>query len=806
MNHQERNYRDIFSALALLIIVWAVTSRLVSTNWTDDLRVIQLNALLAAILGYLVGMSAFSRKTTRLILAALSIFFLAWQISDLGQIEGLWSEKGFEIMSRAVKAVSAFITNQPVQEPTLFLLFMLLLFWFAALLSAYRLARYGSPWVPLLVLVFVLLIMNVYPPVSSITHFYSGMSALVLVIMLSRVFFLRHQQRWRATQTTIDYGVDLDLLKYAVTAGLVLVIAAWSLPYLTAAIVPESEENAQMRDLWRPLQTRLSNMFNSLRRQPGTRTDFYGTSMPLGIRATEGDELLFKVKTDPDKPKGIRFYWHSTSYDYYESGAWRSTIGEREVLEADEWSGEKPVWNSRQVIDLTITSQTLRTHSLYSLGYILGVDVDSEILAQVISEGNSASQLRQMTPTPPTVSSSTDPEVFRDQISLEALLSIERGKSYNVQSWLAVPAITQMRAAETVYPAWVTERYLQLPEDLPERVKLLAEELTKDQTNNFDRAMEITRFLRTEMVYSASAPQAPEGSEPIDWFLFEGKQGFCNYYASAEVLMLRSIGIPARLAAGFSEGDYDSNEEAYVVKIGNSHAWPEVFFPGLGWIEFEPTASEPLPAFLNAKVSASPALNFVIEDYISEPTSAEERYQERLERLREIMMDDEMDFTGNVTDQVVVRRLPVGWLVAGGVLLLMLLVPRLPYFRRRPIPVLVDRLLSRSGGTSPAVVRVLAHRARMSEMEKLFSQLDWMDFLLHGKTSSAHTPAELADSIQRGVPEAAADLEILVREYDLSSYSSQPGDIKLARQALTRVWGAVLKRWLNQLIRKQDES
>jgi len=80
----------------------------------------------------------------------------------------------------------------------------------------------------------------------------------------------------------------------------------------------------------------------------------------------------------------------------------------------------------------------------------------------------------------------------------------------------------------------------------------------------------------------------------VDYFLFDVKQGYCDYYASAMVMMLRSIGIPARFVAGYAPGDYNSQTSAYVVLEQNAHAWVEVFFPSYGWVQFEPTASQPV--------------------------------------------------------------------------------------------------------------------------------------------------------------------------------------------------------------------
>ena len=85
----------------------------------------------------------------------------------------------------------------------------------------------------------------------------------------------------------------------------------------------------------------------------------------------------------------------------------------------------------------------------------------------------------------------------------------------------------------------------------------------------------------------------PQGEDPIEWFLFEGREGFCNYFATAEVLMLRSIGIPARMVVGYAQGERISENDEFLVKVKDSHSWVEAFFPESGWIILEPTPTQP---------------------------------------------------------------------------------------------------------------------------------------------------------------------------------------------------------------------
>jgi transglutaminase-like putative cysteine protease len=79
----------------------------------------------------------------------------------------------------------------------------------------------------------------------------------------------------------------------------------------------------------------------------------------------------------------------------------------------------------------------------------------------------------------------------------------------------------------------------------------------------------------------------------MEWFLFDEQTGFCNYYATAQVLMLRSLGIPARFVVGYAQGEYDPQTKTYTVRKKDSHAWPEVYFIDYGWMPFEPTVDQP---------------------------------------------------------------------------------------------------------------------------------------------------------------------------------------------------------------------
>jgi transglutaminase-like putative cysteine protease len=157
---------------------------------------------------------------------------------------------------------------------------------------------------------------------------------------------------------------------------------------------------------------------------------------------------------------------------------------------------------------------------------------------------------------------------------------------------LAEPA--DYRSANTDYPPYVRDRYLQLPGTITDRTRQLAGEIVAaaGAGNPFDEAMAIQEYLRATYPYVLDSPTPPNDRDFVDDFLFESRQGRCEHYATAMVVLLRTRVIPARLVSGYHRGDLDPSVNGHVYREDQAHTWVEVYFPGYGWIPFEPTPSE----------------------------------------------------------------------------------------------------------------------------------------------------------------------------------------------------------------------
>jgi len=178
------------------------------------------------------------------------------------------------------------------------------------------------------------------------------------------------------------------------------------------------------------------------------------------------------------------------------------------------------------------------------------------------------------------------------------------GFHYEAYSFLEeAPEMASVRYPAPWLPLAARERYLQLP-PLDPRVAALARDSTAGAGSDLERARALERYLRTAFGYTLELPSR-EVADPLAYFLFTRRKGHCEYFASAMTVMLRALGIPARLATGFQNGVYNPISELWLVRASDAHTWVEAWMPGHGWATFDPTPPDPNPpeAALLAKVS-----------------------------------------------------------------------------------------------------------------------------------------------------------------------------------------------------------
>lgn len=170
----------------------------------------------------------------------------------------------------------------------------------------------------------------------------------------------------------------------------------------------------------------------------------------------------------------------------------------------------------------------------------------------------------------------------------------QRARNYTVVS--TIPAVSEEMLADE--PAWDAtqplptgyEVHLALPDTITDRTRQLATDLVADAATPFAKARAIELFLR-QYEYDLTVPAPPtDVVDIVDYFLFDLQRGYCDYYATAFIVLARLAGLPARFATGYAPGYWDESAQLWVVTEEQAHSWPEVYFPAYGWIPFEPTA------------------------------------------------------------------------------------------------------------------------------------------------------------------------------------------------------------------------
>lgn len=289
----------------------------------------------------------------------------------------------------------------------------------------------------------------------------------------------------------------------------------------------------------------------------------FSDSVRLGElgRILESDETVMRVKVDvAPGTSATGFRWRGVALDQFDNKTWKQSRKRKQsffradrdlFLVGPRMTRPKPVLQ-------TIYLEPMDTSVLFSLAH------------PVMVQGNFL-------------------EVRKDEDDgLSATRSGNERINYSVQSDLGEPSPERLQGDDTAYSADDVSRFLQLPDSLDPRISTLAAQVVAKNTNRYDKARAIESFLQNNFGYTLE--QKSSGEQPVADFLFNVREGHCEYFSSAMVLMLRTQGIAARVVNGFQQGDFNETAGVYVVKQKDAHSWVEVYFPrDRVWIAFDPT-------------------------------------------------------------------------------------------------------------------------------------------------------------------------------------------------------------------------
>lgn len=285
----------------------------------------------------------------------------------------------------------------------------------------------------------------------------------------------------------------------------------------------------------------------------------------LGGPLTLSDALYFTAQSP------VPTYWRGDTYNRYDGRKWDADPSIRKPVKLlEDLSGFLPYWERP-------SGETI----VQSLTFVRETPVPSLLSGGIITRVKEMHSSKER----------GAPRLAVDRLSETISLQGERTVSgYTVETLYAQPEEEALRSASGDDPEYMEEMYLELPEELPSRVKDLARKITSDAAGRYETAQAIESYLEQNYTYTLQTSVPPEGRDFTDHFLFDAKEGYCVHFATAMTVLLRSEGIPARYVTGFAPGDRVAGTmDRYEVAQKNAHAWVEVFFPGQGWVLFDPT-------------------------------------------------------------------------------------------------------------------------------------------------------------------------------------------------------------------------
>ncbi|HYL45620.1 MAG TPA: DUF3488 and transglutaminase-like domain-containing protein [Candidatus Limnocylindrales bacterium] len=360
---------------------------------------------------------------------------------------------------------------------------------------------------------------------------------------------------------------------------------------------------------------------------------------------------------------------------------------------------------------------------------------------------------------------------------------------YEASSLVPMVPPEELRAAAEPYPDNIRALYLQLPR-LDPRIPKLAEQIAAGSNNNYDKAANIERYLKTRFGYTLDLT-GPPTADPLSYFLFVRRAGHCEYFASAMTVMLRSLGIPARYATGFLPGQFNDVAGDYIVRASDAHAWVEAYFPGFGWITFDPTPSaEEKPASLLSRLAlywdwfqfawSEWIINYDFSHQITLAQNLQKSSRDWSERARQFYQKKQREVLSLLLK--LDRRIEASPYFLPTILIF--LVSLLVYMRGRPlIAYILARLAlrARRGGNLTASLASLEYR----EMLRLLEKRGW-------KKAPSQTPLEFAAAIP--APDLSAPIAQLTEIYQSARFGDHPAPVEQMSALLRAIRDAVRSR------------
>ncbi|MDQ2923795.1 MAG: DUF3488 and transglutaminase-like domain-containing protein [Candidatus Dormibacteraeota bacterium] len=559
-----------WSVLLVLLLTFAISRSTATASWVAGLEVVPLIALGGALL-----------------MALLAVLPIRWPVAlGLGVILGpVAAAIGALPVIRAMHPhdggwIGAWWTRimdgSAASDPSFYLFLICWLMWVTGAWLSWCVLRWRKPMLGLIpgAAAFAANLLN-FPKDQQ------GYSFTIPVLILALLLWTNYTGSIaNATRAHVKLTGDArwDFWESGLVAMAAVIVIALVLPPLSTFDRTVDVESSLFSN-WAQLQQRLNHAGLIGNGPGGSGTTGFAADVPLGglLTKTRDPVFLYTVIGDFTGPRYFRgLNMTTTSGQEWRFGGPTSIL---KVLPKNQVPDYGEQYQKLAVSTAQVTMlrpPTGNSDVLFYPGELYRIDRDAVAMQVALPDGryDRLATIDKLATVRPTNSS---------------------GK-YKVFVEYSTATEADLQAAGTTYPDWL-QKFSSVPNagyrspQVQKAIHDLAVKVVTDAgaATPYDKAVAIQNYLRDKFEYTLSPPRTPDGVDPLAFFLFRSKQGYCEYFATAMGDMLRSLGIPTRLVNGFGPGQFDSTINSFVVRGADAHTWVESYFPRYGWIPFEPT-------------------------------------------------------------------------------------------------------------------------------------------------------------------------------------------------------------------------
>ena len=558
--------------LLLTIAVYSVVFSIISANWVSHSYILLLSTAIGLLLGLCVAkVQHFPQAILHLAAVLVGHWLSVWLTSAFAfHIPWLLLLENL----RSVISGGFATTTQPDSE-MVFLFYLTFLSFFLGYFGAWLIYRAHLPWLVALVYCAIMLV--------NLNYIKQDLSYLViimlggLILLIARILLVNQLAQWTQEGLYTDRVWLRNITRQFVQVGASFTL----LILLIALILPILGQSASGNNLWNNLDNAWANITHGQMSlsSPGTLfqsfqppANFFGDQLSItGNVSLPSGEVLNYTSSPQSQPH----YLQGFTYDNFDGHTWISTtsnVSQQYDAKAPLRPLDGPVNFNQVTTSVTIVNPPEGTkHYLYAPTQPAHFNVPTILYGNTI-----ATAWTQLSPL-------TKQEHYQVTSNIATATAQELSTvpfpQENLNLWSNDPNYSTMK-----------QFYLETPSDLPSSVQNTLQQWTRGSTSVYDAMKKLQSHLSdpTQFRYSVTNPPVPTNVDAVAWLL-QTHQGYCTYYASAMTIMARRLGIPARIVNGFSQGHFDPQRKVWVVNGDDAHSWVQVYFPGFGWINFDPT-------------------------------------------------------------------------------------------------------------------------------------------------------------------------------------------------------------------------